>query len=241
MLIFKGWYGRLGNNIIQLSNIIDIAIAYKHNIIFYTRKHNFFDISVIEKYFSKYNNSEQITNRYNFFYRYKMSYSNKIFTENVEERNKLLQKSFLINNNNKLPENELVIHIRSGDIFLSNPYPHYIPPPLTYYIKEIEKYNYKKIYIICEDRVNPVVNKLLKLYNNSVYQQNSLKEDVRIILGATNIIFSVGTLIPSLMRLSNNINFIHEQYSPSKEYYKIMYPWKNTKKQREYILTYNCN
>ena len=32
MLICPGSYGRLGNNIQQLSNIIDIAIAYKHNI-----------------------------------------------------------------------------------------------------------------------------------------------------------------------------------------------------------------
>lgn len=32
MLIFDNLYGRFGNNIIQLSNIIDIALAYKHNI-----------------------------------------------------------------------------------------------------------------------------------------------------------------------------------------------------------------
>lgn len=30
MIIFNTFSGRLGNNIIQLSNIIDIAIAYKH-------------------------------------------------------------------------------------------------------------------------------------------------------------------------------------------------------------------
>jgi hypothetical protein len=32
MIIFNNLGGRLGNNIKQLSNIIDIAIAYKHNI-----------------------------------------------------------------------------------------------------------------------------------------------------------------------------------------------------------------
>lgn len=241
MIILKKWYGRLGNNIIQLSNIIDIAITYKHNVIFNTKKHDFFDISVIVKYFSKYNNSKKITDRYNFLHKHKMSYSNKIFIENVEERNKLLYNSFLINDINKLPENDLVIHIRSGDIFLPKPHPLYVPPPLTYYIKEIEKYNYNKIHIICEDTINPVVDKLLKLYNNSVHKINTLKEDVRIILGATNIIFSVGTLIPSLMLLSNNIKFIHEQYSPSEEYSEIMCPWKNTQKQRNYILTYDYN
>ena len=35
MLILKKWCGRLGNNIIQLSNIIDIALKEEHNITFY--------------------------------------------------------------------------------------------------------------------------------------------------------------------------------------------------------------
>ena len=132
----------------------------------------------------------------------------------------------------------------------------YIPPPLSYYIKEIEKCKYKKIHIICEDTKNPVVNKLLELYKNSVYHKNTLENDIRIILGTTNIIFSIGTFIPSLMLLSNNIKYIHQPFfthlllfsnniniiqEENKEYYKIMYPWNNTIKQRNYILTYDLN
>ena len=241
MIIINKWKSRLGNNIIQLSNIIDIAITYKHNIIFNVN-HKYFVLSVIEKYFNKYNNSEKITNKYNFFDRNKLPYSNDIFTQNVEERNKILQEAFLINDINKLPENDLVIHIRSGDIFSSKPHRKYSPPPLSYYIKEIKKRQYQKIHIICEDTVNPVVNKLLELYKNSVYQKNTLEKDINIILGATNIIYSVGTFIPSLMLLSNNIKFIHNSFKEGRiEYYKIMRPWKNTIKQRDYILTYNYN
>ena len=69
----------------------------------------------------------------------------------------------------------------------------------------ISKYKYEKIHIICEDTINPVVNKLLKLYKNAIYEKNTLEKDIRIILGATNIIYSVGTFIPSLMLLSSNI------------------------------------
>jgi|TARA_B110000116_G_scaffold268454_1_gene282540 transcriptional regulator len=58
MIILNAWYGRLGNNIRQLSNIIDIAIAYKHNIKINVKKLNYFDLSVIEKCFNKYNNNE---------------------------------------------------------------------------------------------------------------------------------------------------------------------------------------
>ena len=251
MIILNGWYGFLGNNIIQLSNIIHIAIIHKHNIIFNV-KHKLFDLSIIERYFSKYNNSKKLSDRYNFFYKNKLPYSNNIFEQNIDERNKLLQNAFLIKNVTKLPENDLVIHIRSGDIFSSNPHPEYVPPPLSYYINEIDifnkinKCNNRKIHIISQDTVNPVVNELLKLYKNSVYQKNTLETDIRVILGATNIIFSIGTFVPSLIRLSDNIEYIYGSKSSRnvdemKEYYKIMHPWKNTKVQRDYILNYKYN
>ena len=243
MIILKTWYGRLGNNIIQLSNAIHIAIAFKHNIKINVQ-HRFFDFSLIEKYFNKYNNSEIITDGYNFFYKSKLPFSNAIFKQNIEEKNKILQKAFLINNINKLPENDLVIHIRSGDIFSSNPHPDYIPPPLSYYTKEIDKRKYKKIHIICEDTKNPVVNELRKLYKNAVYEKNTLEKDIRIILGATNILYSVGSFITSLMFLSNNNKYLHDYVYNNgklKEYYKFMKPWKNTIEQRNYILTYDYN
>ena len=171
MIILNAYFGRLGNNIMQLSNIIDIAIAYKHNIKFNVEKLHFFDLSVIEKYFNKYNNNEIITDKYNFFYKSKLSFPNDIYKQNIEERNKILQQAFLIKNIKKLPENDVVIHIRSGDIFKSNPHPNYVPPPLSYYIKKLNKYKYEKIHIVCEDTVNPVVNELLKLYKNAVYKK----------------------------------------------------------------------
>ena len=240
MIILNGWYGRLGNNIIQLSNLIDIAISYKHNIKINVEKLVFFDLSVIENYFSKYNNSQKITDPHNFFYETRLPFSRNIFKQNAEQRNEILQKAFLLKNINTVPENELVIHIRSGDIFNSNPHPNYVPPPLSYYRKEISKYNYEKIHIICEDTTNPVVNELLKLYKNAVHKKNTLEKDIRIILGATNILFSVGTFIPALMLLSKNIKCIHNSFEDER-YDRTMRPWKNTTNQRSYILTYDCN
>ena len=240
MIVLNNLCGRLGNNIQQLCNIIDIAITYKHNLKL-TVKINFFDLSVIENYFNKYNNSEIITeNKTHFFNKNILPFPNDIFGKNVKERNKILQNAFLIKNNNKLNENDIVIHIRSGDTFSSNPHPSYVPPPLSYYIKEIDKCKYEKIHIICQDTKNPVVNELLKLYKNAVYEKNTLEKDIIIILGATNIIFSVGTFIPSLMLLSKNIKNLYGK-KELKEYYKIMKPWKNTIVQRNYILTYDYN
>jgi hypothetical protein len=64
MIIVQSWFGRLGNNIIQLSNIIDIALVYKHNIIFNVN-HRLFNLNIITDYFIKYNNDELITGEYN--------------------------------------------------------------------------------------------------------------------------------------------------------------------------------
>ena len=244
MIIINPFFGRLGNNIIQLRNIIDIAIAYKHNIKINVnvKKHDFFDLSVIEKYFNKYNNNEIIRDGSNFFDCSRLPFSSDIYKQNIEERNKILQEAFLIKNINKLSENDLVIHIRSGDLFISRPPAFYVPPPLSYYIKEINKCNYKKIHIVCEDTKNPVVNELLKLYKNAVYEKNTLEKDIRIILGATNIICSVGTFIPALMLLSTNNKYLYGKMGGNeelKEYYEIMKPWKNTIEQRKYILTYD--
>ena len=87
MIIFNHLHCRLGNNIIQLCNIISIAIAYKHNIKINVKKLKFFDLSVIEKYFNKYNNSEIITDDKNLFFRNsKLSFPNAIFEQNIEEK-----------------------------------------------------------------------------------------------------------------------------------------------------------
>ena len=44
--------------------------------------------------------------------------------------------------------------------------------------------------------------------------------------------------------MSNNIKYHYGEIFNNKElkdYYKIMKPWKNTNKQRDYILTYKYN
>jgi len=265
MIEIDKWVGRLGNNIKQLRNVIDIAIAYKHNIIISALsggagtpfEHGidmikFFDLSIIVSYFNKYTNTEKIIDKdensrhgANFIHiEHTARFPKEVFTQNVKERNQLLKKAFLIKDIQKLPENDLVIHIRSGDIFRdAKHFPHwllvlYCPPPLSYYITEINKYNYETIHIICEDTINPVVNKLLELYKNAIYTKNTLETDIKIILGATNIIASVGTFIPSLLLLSDNIRFKHPDFNDSK-YYEGIHPWRNTEKQRHYMLTYN--
>uniref|UniRef100_A0A6C0BTS0 Glycosyltransferase n=1 Tax=viral metagenome TaxID=1070528 RepID=A0A6C0BTS0_9ZZZZ len=240
MIIVKEFIGMLGNNIIQLSNIIDIAIAYKHNIKFNVN-HTKFDLNIISEYFHKYDNKEVITNSRNFHYYDRLGFPVEIFEQHVEERNNLLKEAFKIKNVNIIDENNLVIHIRGGDIFSHKPHWAYVPPPLSYYVKQIEKRKYEKIIIVSEDTKNPVINKLQEMYKNVIYNKNNLDVDINIILGATNLVFSVGTFVPALMKMSDNIKYLHGSefdIEELEEYYKKMKPWNNTEEQRKYIMNY---
>ena len=136
-----------------------------------------------------------------------------------------------------------MIHIRGGDIFTTSIHPLYIPLPLSYYIKKINKHQYRKIIIVSEDKLNPVVNKLLGLYDNSCHTINSLEDDIKLILEGTSVIYGCGTFCPELLRISNNIKYSYgrmwiHQIKELEEYHLIMKPWRNTKEQIDCIINY---
>ena len=59
---------------------------------------------------------------------------------------------------------DLYIHIRSGDIFISNSIPSYSQPPLCFYYNLINNFKFRKIYIISSDKENPIIQKLIFLF-----------------------------------------------------------------------------
>jgi hypothetical protein len=107
--------------------------------------------------------------------------------------------------------------------------------------------------LIAEDRKNPCINALLELYPTIQFELQPLEKDIRLILGAVNVVASYGTMIDSLLLFSDNIKSVYRpSYSTilfkleSVEYiitdldnYKeSMSPWKNTAEQRETMLVY---
>ena len=110
----------------------------------------------------------------------------------------ILIDNFKIKSLNLYNETTLIIYIRSGDLFnKSNVHPKYISAPYYFYKKILEKYKntYKKYILVAEDTINPVIKKLLKEYPNIEYKKNNLEDDIKIILGASHIISSIGTFI----------------------------------------------
>jgi len=237
------WSGRLGNNIKQLRNVLAIGIYYGYNI--EIPKHKFFNKTYIEITKEAKNNTEIFIDNEgrNFFDSYKITH----FPQNIYKLNQEIVKRILLDlftikydKLNKLDNDDVVIHIRSGDIFHDNIHRLYICPPLCYYTDIIKKNNFKSIYLVAEDTRNPCINKLLELYPKIIFKINKLEDDIKIILSAVNVIQSCGTFISSLSYLTNNIKKIyvphyHTEYA---HYISLMKPWKNTKEQLNLMLNY---
>lgn len=241
----KGWSGRLGNNIIQLKNAIHLAISKNYNILI--PKHNYFSKTYISLNKTIGINSKRISDSNKFF--------SNLNLPDVDQNRVLhiLRDCFIIKAVSALGPEDLVIHIRSGDIFDKDPHPTYIMPPLSYYIDIIQTNKFKNVYLLAEDKKNPCINALLQLYPNIIFQLQSLEKDIRLILAAVNVVSSYGTMIDSLLLFSDNIKTVYRpSYSLNiinqdhinymtidlDNYKEMLSPWKNTLEQQNYMLTY---
>jgi len=208
MLVIDNWYGRLGNNITQIVNSILICMIKDLNYIKF-KNHKYFNKNSIiinnknddinhEKDISQFFSKNELLNKYNIDLLNKLNYKNE-YKKIIKKK---LKEIFIIESNNKLDDNDLTIHIRSGDIFSSNPHNGHVQPPLQFYIKIINSKKWNNIYLISEDLKNPCTKQLLNMYENIIYKKNNLKTDIQIILNSTNIVFGFGSFIPALLLLN---------------------------------------
>ena len=263
------WSGRLGNNIRQIFNAIQISFYYSCNISI--PNHSFFDTSLVSRLvtnsydseFEDINLQKQLSDnelKGDFFDVKK--FDKRVFECNIQQTALILKKTFKIREDKTydLGENHVVLHIRGGDICKgSNVHELYITPPIYYYKTILDSNNYKRIILISEDRLNPTVDELLKLYPNIEFKIQSLEEDIKLLLSSKNVIMSFGTFVPSLLIVSNRIE---KMYKPSyaekgaksitllttlgievhdfelNDYFNKQGSWKNSKLQRDLLITY---
>lgn len=197
----------------------------------------------------------------NFFY-----YSKYIFPKSKIG----LLKSEILKNLPKITTNkdELYIYIRSGDIFIK-PQRYYVQPPFCYYKKILEDYAFSKIYLIAQNKNNPVINNLLKNFPYIIYKEQQIQIDISKLVHAYNLAGGgCSTFFDSILELNINLqilflfnlkekplniskkkNLTKFLYSRIKiltmfatsEYKKIMFPWNNTNYQRSFMNSYNCS
>ena len=136
-----------------------------------------------------------------------------IFKKNHQKVLQKLRESIKLPMPTKIAaSDDLYIHMRSGDMFhqpgwkWSN---FYIPPPLIFYYNAIRERSWRNIYVICEDRKNLCLSALLDKYPHIKWCQQSLIEDIKLILSARNIVYGGGTFVPSLLEFNRNVQMIY--------------------------------
>lgn len=147
----------------------------------------------------------------------------------------------------------LYIHIRGGSIFSgTSPDRDKGQPPLCYYESIIEKWRFPRLYIIAEDRRNPVVDVLVAKYN-AVLLNGTLENAVAYITNANNLVMSKSAFAIEVLWLSDkkkNMLFSWEEpvrkyrnfYHEPTQFYSeaVTDNWKNTPEQREIMLNATC-
>ena len=205
--IIDKWFGRTGNNFIQIINCIYYSF-YKNNcnrIIF--PKHNLFKINIIlNKEDKKIDKSERVL-RDSFFYAKKLG-----FTLEPYQMRQIAQKYITdiinIDLDYKDEDNDLYIHVRAGDIMRSR-YFFLLPNPLKLYKRIIDENRYDNIHIIYENTENPVINKLKSLNNSKLkFQSLSIREDIEKLCKGKHLLMCFSTFSLVIYFLSKNLEHI---------------------------------
>jgi len=206
----SGWYGRLGNNIKQIINGLHLMIELKCDISI--PPHDMFNFSNLPKYnnVKSINIDNNLFDQGNIIQTYKNLNIDNIFNKNKKEVITILRSLFKIKYNDvyKYNNDDLHIHIRTGDIFRNQIISYYMQPPLDFYIKIIESRKFNKIYLLAEDNYNPTINKLIKKYPDIIWNKNNLIDDIKIIMGCKNMVCGIGSFIPNILYFNEGIKDI---------------------------------
>ena len=116
-----------------------------------------------------------------------------------------------------LGDNDLVIHLRSGDI-MAGGHMEMIQPPLEFYEKIIDSKKWDKIYVITErEPLNPIFNYLVDKYQIMQWMDDgrnksngfNFKKDFDYLIGATHYVPCQSSLCPFVIQVSNTIKHVY--------------------------------
>lgn len=250
----ESWFGRLGNNIQQISNAI--YFCKTNNINFYPTYHPLINLNKI-----LFGEDRNISNRFFFYDGIEKDFECDPQKLNLERREiclKYITPNFNFYIQDAFDEDVVVIHIRAGDVFWQNPPNTYVQNPLSFYLKIIEKF--KLAIVVTEDKNNIIIENLKK-HPKVIIQNSSIQNDFATLMRAKNLVSSgVGTFsVAAALCSTNVINFycsnlfLEEHLNPNmlknhinvnlqniKNYINIG-EWKNTEEQREKLINYEKN
>ena len=251
------WYGRLGNNIQQCA--VAIMMAQDLQTSFVSTSHGWIKPHKV----SFGNTNYDITSKFFYWegpYR-EVNLEPKHIYKNMREVCKTHVFPQLDIPVIDVPDDTIVIHIRSGDVFdktVINP-EMYAPNPLSYYKDLIALFDHA-IVVTEPDNYNPIVEEL-SLHPKVRIQRGSVEEDFGTLLGAKNVANSgVGTFAIAAalcsqkienfyctdLAISEHLNWkmlldtdvkVHQMHLLN---YFLPGEWRNTDEQRQFILDYKA-
>ncbi|MCJ2136755.1 discoidin domain-containing protein [Methylobacterium sp. J-026] len=114
------------------------------------------------------------------------------------------------------PEDELIIHLRSGDVFSTWVNAAYIQPPLSFYTLVIDRFleagRIGRVKLVYENRLNPVIEALeAHLAARAIpftVQSGTIVEDTAALVNGRHLVFGFGTLGPAICYLSDSVETV---------------------------------
>ena len=257
MIRLSHWYGRLGNNIQQCA--VGTMMAAELNTYFESIDHE-----IIKKHKTGYGNNSSPVYSKCFYWEGPYREVN-LPVETIYGNMRKVCKKWIYPQldlpTKEVPDDTIVIHIRSGDIFdkdVHNP-EQYSPNPYHFYTTLLESFE-KAIVVTENDNFNPIVEEL-SYHKKVTIQRGTVAEDFATILGAKHVANSgVGTYAVAAALCSQNIEHfyctdiaitehlnwqmlvdtdvkVHQMHLP---HYLLPGEWRNTDEQREFILSYKA-
>jgi hypothetical protein len=163
------------------------------------------------------------------------------------------------------PDDQLLIHIRSGDIFSTWVDPHYPQPPFAFYRMVIDRLlgekRIRSVKLVFENRLNPVIAEVEAYAHQRglpvEIQSESLVADVTALVNGRYLVFGLGTFGPAICHLSDRVEQVFyfasnwpqgfqaiptigkvvEVRDVENRYIKVG-AWQNTEDQRRMMVTY---
>lgn len=160
-----------------------------------------------------------------------------------------------------LPEDHIVMHVRSGDLFGPDPHPSYFQPPLALYLRSLQQRAWAQAHLVFEDYGNPVVPALISWCAQHALPLTlhswGLARDLALLLRAHTLVVGRGTFMPGVVALSRHAQEVHSYWPFDEEgswgldhirncvyrdrnqaYLKTVRPWRDTPQQRELMLSF---
>jgi hypothetical protein len=130
--------------------------------------------------------------------------------ENAHMRLRKLRPFTRFRASEPMAENDLVIHIRAGDVFRSERVPpDYGQPPLAYYLAVLRERRWRSVHLVYEDDSNPVIAPLLDHLRGAGIEQRTVVTDLtsmtEYLLRAKTMVAGPGAFIQTIAGLSSNL------------------------------------